>query len=744
MFKLRTLSPDFQGKRLVIVSNRLPVSVAKQKGKLKITPSVGGLATGLSSFHRDSNGLWVGWPGMNPGSSGEKQAMEETLQNDFNCLPVYLSSSDLKKYYYGFSNKTLWPLFHYFPTYTIYDKSEWKAYQKVNQMFCRRLMEVLRPDDMVWVHDYHLLLLPELLRQKMPDISIGFFLHIPFPSMELFRYLPWREEILRGMLGADLIGFHTYDYTRHFLSCVLRILGIDQEYGQVVAGNRMVKADTFPMGIDAEKFSTAAVSPEVKKERDLLQKKLKTERVILSVDRLDFSKGIPERLKAFELFLETNPEWHGRIIFIMLCVPSRTKVKQYQLLKREIDELVGQINGRFATPAWLPILYMYRSLPFKELVALYSAADLALVTPLRDGMNLVAKEYLACQSQIEKGTLVLSETAGAAAELGEAIIVNPNDIEMTAKAIAEGLAVPDEGKKAGIDFMFKRIKRYNIFRWADDFIEHLALIKGRQEHNRQHFLTGELQAGIQAKYQQAKNRLLLLDYDGTLVSLKRRPELAGPDSGILKIMATLKADPKNTVVIVSGRDKDDLSEWLDVTGVELVAEHGTWLREATWENWEITEKGLTEEWKKNIYPILEMFSERTPGSFIEEKSYALVWHYRKAEPELGALRAKELMDALHDMLAGTALQVLLGNKVVEIKPAGINKGKAALHWLEKAETWDFILAMGDDWTDEDIFAVLPVESWSIKVGFMPFTRAHYILESSDEARNLLKFLIEEK
>ena len=741
---MRTPSPGLRGKRLVIVSNRLPVSVAKKDGNIKITPSVGGLATGLSSFHRGSDGLWVGWPGINPGNSEEKQAIEETLQNDFNCLPVYLSSSDLKKYYYGFSNRTLWPLFHYFTSYAIYDRSDWRVYKKVNQMFCQRLLEVLRPDDMVWVHDYHLLLLPDMLREKMPEITIGFFLHIPFPSMEIFRYLPWREEILQGMLGADLIGFHTYDYTRHFLSCVLRILGIDQEYGQVVAGSRMVKADTFPMGIDAEKFAKAATSPEVINERNLLQKKLKTEKIILSVDRLDFSKGIPERLKAFELFLETNPEWHGRIIFIMLCVPSRTKVEQYQLLKRQIDELVGQINGRYATPEWMPILYMYRSLPFEELVALYSAADLALVTPLRDGMNLVAKEYLACQSKIGKGVLVLSETAGAAAELGEAIIVNPNDIELIAKAIAEGLDVPDESRKAGISFMAKRIKRYNIFRWAEDFIEQLAHIKGRQEHNKQRFLTEELQTSMQVKYRQAGSRLLLLDYDGTLVSLKRRPELASPDSELLEVLTALKADPKNTIVIISGRNRDDLSEWLGTSGVELVAEHGTWLREASWGNWQLSEKGLSEDWKQNVYPILEMFSERTPGSFIEEKSYALVWHYRKAEPELGTLRANELMDALHDMLAGTALQVLLGNKVVEIKPAGINKGKAALHWIEKVKTWDFILGIGDDWTDEDIFAVLPVESWGIKVGFMPFTRANYIVESPDEARKLLKSLLEEK
>lgn len=730
-----------QNNRVVIVSNRLPVSVARNNGNLKITPSIGGLATGLSSFHHDSNGLWVGWPGISPSDNEEKITMEETLRRDFSCLPVYLSAADLKKYYYGFSNRTLWPLFHYFTTYCTYEKSEWKAYRKVNQMFCRRLLEVIEPGDMIWVHDYHLLLLPDLLRQENVDAAIGLFLHIPFPSMEIFRYLPWREEILRGMLGADLIGFHTYDYTRHFLSSVLRILGREQEYGQVVAGNRLVKADTFPMGIDARKYSEAVDTSTVIKEKKTLRERLKTEKIILSVDRLDFSKGIPERLRAFELFLEKQPKWHNKITFVMLCVPSRTKVKQYQLLKREIDELVGRINGRFGRPGWLPILYMYRSVPFDELIALYSEADLALVTPLRDGMNLVAKEYLACHSKTGLGVLVLSETAGAAAELGEAIIVNPNDIEMIADAISQGLEMSAEDKKAAVSFMSRRIEKYNIFRWAEDFIEHLSQIRGRHELNKQRFLNIDLQRTVKSSYMKANTRLILLDYDGTLVSLKKKPELARPSAELLKLLSALKADPKNTVVIISGRDRDCLSEWMSGTGVDLVAEHGTWLRETDWNEWQIKEEGLNDQWKKNFYPILEMFSERTPGSFVEEKTYALVWHYRKAEPELGALRAKELMDALHDMLSGTSLQVLRGSKVVEIKPAGVNKGKAAMHWIDKKEKWDFILSMGDDWTDEDIFAVMPDKTWSIRVGFKPFTRANYFMESPEEVVNLLNTLV---
>ncbi len=730
---------DLKNRRVIIVSNRLPVSVTGRGDKRKITPSVGGLATGLSSFHKDNDGLWVGWPGINEDDNRKRAVLEAVLLDQYNCYPVYLSDHDLKKYYHGFSNRTLWPLFHYFSTYSTYDASEWESYVRVNEKFCRRLQEVVKPGDLIWIHDYHLLLLPAMLRKAIPEATIGFFLHIPFPSFEIFRYLPWREEILLGILGADLIGFHTYDYTRHFLSSILRILGKDQNYGQVIADNRIIKVDTFPMGIDAQRYISASFSKKVTKEVESLKKKLGTEKVILSVDRLDFTKGIPERLKAFELFLDRHPEWHGRITYLLLCVPSRTKVQEYQLLKSEIDELVGRINGRFDTLDWSPILYLYRSVPFQRLVALYTAADLALVTPLRDGMNLVAKEYLACQSSAYQGTLILSETAGAAAELGEALIVNPNDIEKLAQSIAEGLTVDPGERKKAITSMVERIKKYNVFRWAEDFVNQMAFSMVRQDHDRQRFLFDQQFREAKMRYTKAGKRLLLLDYDGTLTAIKKRPDLAIPDEEILSLLKTLKKDPKNTVVIVSGRDREFLSEWFGKTGVDLVAEHGAWLRKNSRDDWKLSEPGLNDSWKQNIYPILEMFSVRTPGSFVEEKAFALAWHYRKTDPELGNLRAKELADSLHDILAGTDLQVLQGKKVLEIKPAGINKGKAALHWLEQSE-YDFIMAMGDDWTDEDLFTVLPDTAWSIKVGFTPYTGAKYFLESSAKARTLLKTL----
>jgi len=727
-------------KRLIIVSNRLPISVGNTRHELTITPSVGGLATGLSSFHQDNNGLWVGWPGATPSNKEEKHVLQDRLWNEFNCYPVYLSATDLKKYYYGFSNQTIWPLFHYFSSNCTYDASTWEGYKRVNQLFCRRLLEVVKDDDLIWIHDYQLLLLPQMVREKIPDATIGFFLHIPFPSMEIFRALPWREEILRGMLGADLIGFHTYDYSRHFLSCVLRLLGEEHEYGQILMKNRTVKVDTFPMGIDAEKFLKTAQSNKVAKKIKSLKNHLNTDKIMLSVDRLDFTKGLTERLRAYEVFLEKNPRWHGKISFVMICVPSRTQVDEYQLLKKDLDELIGKINGRFSAPGWTPIIYMYRSIPFEQLVALYTLSDVGAVTPLRDGMNLVSKEYLICQDINKKGVLILSETAGSAAELGEAILVNPNDIDKMAQGIKQALTMPDRVKKAAIEVMNKRIKKYNVFRWAEDFVEQLLYTKSQQIEEKSRLLSATLRQELLKNYREAENRLFLLDYDGTLVALKKKPELARPDSTLVKILTALASDPKNEVVVISGRDRNSLTKWLKKTKVNFVAEHGSWL----WKkegHWELSTMGLTTEWKEKIRPILEVFTQRTPGSMIEEKNFSLVWHYRRSEPELGSLRAKELVDDLRDLLIGTGLQLLQGNKVLEVKPQDINKGKAALHWLEE-KGYQFILAIGDDWTDEDTFSVLPEFAWSIKVGLNHYSKALYCVESPDQVRALFTLLLQ--
>ena len=577
------------------------------------------------------------------------------------------------------------------------------------------------------------MLLPELIRAKLPDAKIGFFLHIPFPSFEIFRLLPWRSEILDGLLGADLIGFHTYSYVKHFLESVRRILGYEHTYGEITLSNRIVKVDTFPMGIDYEKFANAASDSKVQREIDKIRKNLGDRKIILSIDRLDYTKSIPQRLEAFDLFLDKYPEFKAKITFIVVAVPSRTKVEHYRLLKKQVDELIGKINGKYGTLGWTPIWYIYRSLPFHTLAALYSIADIALITPYRDGMNLIAKEFIASKAD-SKGVLILSEMAGAAEELGEALIVNPNNREAIAEALREALLMTDEEQIERNKVIQQRLQRYSVKRWAMDFVDSLMQVKKLQQDLSTKRLTDEIKIKLLDDYSKSKARLILLDYDGTLVHFAEKPEKAKPAEELLKLLTSLAHNVKNEIVIISGRNRETLDKWFGHLDIGLVAEHGAWIKERSKE-WETIEP-LENDWKTEILPVLEVYVDRTPGSFIEEKEFSLVWHYRNCDAELAAVRAKELKDVLLNLTANLDIGVIEGNKVIEIKNINVNKGRAVLEWISKKQ-WDFVLAIGDDLTDEDIFAVLPDTAYSIKVG-LGSSRAKFYMESVDKVRALLK------
>ena len=718
--------------RLLIVSNRLPVTIQERKGELQVERSVGGLATGLSSWYKSSDSIWIGWAGIGRKKIKKEKDIVATLRSE-NCYPVPLSEYDVEAYYHGFCNRTIWPLFHYFPLYAQYSADFWRAYERVNTTFANVVAGIARPNDIIWVHDYHLMLLPSLLRERLSRASIGFFLHIPFPAFEIFRLLPWRNQILEGLLGADLVGFHTYEYTGHFLNSTHHLLGYEATMGQITMADRTVKADTFPMGINYERYSSVAQDLRVQAERKRVRKKLGDCRVILSVDRLDYTKGIPERLEAFSAFLDRYPKFNRKVLLVLVVVPSRTRVEHYIQLKKRVDGLVGEINGKHGTIGWIPVWYLYRSLPFYSLTALYSLADVALVTPLRDGMNLVAKEYTAAQTD-GKGVLILSETAGAAQELGEAIIINGNNQEDITEALAKALEMPEQEQVERNRIMQKRLRRYDVVRWANEFIDKLLYTKKLQREMEAKSLTPEIQRKLASDFQESEKALLLLDYDGTLVPFSPKPVEAMPGASLLRLLERLARNPHNEVVLISGRDKNTLESWFGRLNVGLVAEHGVWIREKGGE-WEMIET-LTSEWKEEVYPILESWVDRTPGSFIEEKEFSLVWHYRKADPQLGELRARELIDNLSNITANLNLQILEGSKVVEVKNTGINKGRTALIWIARQE-WDFILALGDDWTDEDTFKVLPSTAWSIKVGFGA-SAARFSLSSPSKATSLLR------
>lgn len=728
--------------KTIIVSNRLPLQVKIENNSLKIKPSVGGLATGMKSVHEDGNGIWIGWSGLT------EEELDDDLSNQVKkevtkakCATVPLTQDDVDKFYFGFSNKTLWPLFHYFMEYTEFENDQWEAYKTVNQKFADVVLENIEDGDTVWVHDYQLLLLPKLIKDKKPNTTIGFFLHIPYPSYEIFRTFPWREELLHGMLGADLLGFHTYDYERHFLSSVKRILRLDVQFNEISYLDRVVKVDSFPMGIDYKKFHNAALSHlnQSSTEKSELQKRLDDHiqagpdtKLILSIDRMDYTKGIPNRIRAFEYFLNKYPQFKEKVRLVMLAVPSRSDVPQYQKLKRDTDELVGRVNGEFSTVSWTPIWYFYRSMPFENLIDLYTSSQIALITPVRDGMNLVAKEYVATRVN-QDGVLILSEMAGASKEMNEALLINPNNFEQIAETLKTAIEMPESEQNKRMKILQKRLERYSVEKWAEEFMKSLNDTKKIGKTIVAKKMDEDNQSAMLSDFNKSSRKLLFLDYDGTLVGFKDNPQDAKPDEKLFHLLDQLNQIEHTDVVIVSGRDRETFEEWFANKSYNLITDHGVWLK-AKNDDWQMLEI-LKTNWMDNIQPILQTFVDRTPGTFIERKKYSLAWHYRKADPELAQIRTMELNTVLTSLISNNDLTVLKGNKVIEIKSSSVNKGRATSRWLTKAN-YDFIFAIGDDWTDEYMFDDLPENTYTVKVGFKK-TKAKYYVKDTDKVRDLL-------
>ncbi|MHA6248315.1 bifunctional alpha,alpha-trehalose-phosphate synthase (UDP-forming)/trehalose-phosphatase [Pontibacter sp. CAU 1760] len=722
--------------KLIIVSNRLPVKLQEKEGELQYKTSEGGLATGLGSIYKQGDNLWIGWPGM----VVDDKKMQDQISKDLrpeSMQPVFLTENEIKEFYEGFSNETLWPTFHYFSQYAIYNQQLWETYVEVNQKYCEAVVAQAGPEDTIWVHDYQLLLLPSMLREKLPNSTIGFFQHIPFPSYEVFRLLPWRKELLEGMLGSDLVGFHTYDDMRHFLSSVNRLVGYGSMHGWINTSTRSLLVDSFPMGIDYEKYSQTAAEDEVIKREHIYRGNLNAEKVVLSIDRLDYSKGIAQRLKAFELFLDKYPEFHERVTLLMLVVPSRDAVEKYKELKEEVDELVGRINGKYSRISWNPIQYFYRSYPLETLSAFYRMADVALVTPMRDGMNLVCKEYVASKLD-QKGVLILSEMAGASKELSDALIINPNDINQMVETIYTALTMPEEQQIERMNNMQESLQRYNIHHWVSMFMDRLSYVKIKQMSLATSYLDEATILEMNNAYDSASSRLFFLEYDGGLVDFRNRPLMARPDDALLELLSELSKDTKNRVVVVSSREKATMQDWLGELNIDIIAEHGVWIKQRG-TGWQ-TMLSLMDDWKKDIRLILDLYVDRTPASFIEEKEYSLVWHYRRVETGLGEMRARELVNHLNFIASNSNLQVLDGQMSVEIKAQEISKGKASSYWLTKFPH-KFVMALGDDWGDEDIFKAMPREAYTIKVG-NTYSVAKYHVDTCDEARQTLARLVQ--
>lgn len=712
--------------RVLLVSNRLPVTLTSGEGGLTVQPSVGGLATALASVHGTGESLWFGWAGL-----GDDVAEAEVLAalSSHRVVPIHISPAELKAYYDGFSNGVLWPLCHYLLEKVQLEHDDWPTYRAVNERFADVVASHWRPGDLIWVHDYQLTLVPGLLRQRLPTARIGFFLHVPFPSPELFRILPRRAEVLRGMLGADVVGFQTAGYAYSFAYSCSQILGMELSGDVLTDDGRPVRVAAFPIGIDADTFAARAATPEVKKSVEALHQDSQGRKLLLSVDRFDYTKGHVWRILALERMLQLRPELKDQLHVIQLAVPTREKVDAYAGYRSVVNELVGRINGAFGSPTRTLVHLLNRSVELDELCALYVAADVMLVTPLRDGMNLVAKEYVASRVD-DTGVLVLSEFAGAATELHEALQINPYDLDAFATAMLRAIDMSPFEQRLRMTGLRKTVHAGAVANWASSFID--ALEQSPTEAHAQPSIALEQAMAIVTA---APRLLLVLDYDGTLVDFSTSPRTATPDAELLHILRQLSSRPGTSVHVVSGRSRESLEAFLGELEVGLHAEHGLWSRMEKKADWR-SRRPLPPAWLEPVRKRMERLVRRTDGAVLEVKSGAIAFHYRATEPQLARRRVEELRVALRVDPQTEEFEVLEGSRVLEVRPRGVNKGSVVPELLASAPGAT-VLAVGDDRTDESLFAALPPGAVGVHVGGGQ-TLARYRVQGVAAVRLLLK------
>ncbi len=725
--------------QVIIVSNRLPVSVKKENGKLHFYRSLGGLATGLSSYIEDSNNRWIGWPGIASDelTPTDRQEIVDELAKH-NCSPVFLTKKEIDNFYNGYSNSVLWQQLHVLAKRRNMDQDErrqwWSSYRSVNGQFTQAALNIAETGDRVWVHDYQLMLVPELIRDERKDLNIGFFLHIPFPNARAFGSLKESKKLLRGMLGADVIGFHTTTYVDNFLeSC--QTAGLAQTASNMITlSDHTVQVGNFPMGIDYAKYAAAGKSKAVRTAVRKYRNRYKRLRVIVAVDRLDPSKGLVERLEAYRQFLEMEPRMRGKVVFSMVVAPSRMGIKSYQSLSKRLKALAAEINKQYGNRGWQPVDYMNTSVPFEEVTALYKIADVAFIAPLRDGMNLVAKEFIA--SKRKRGVLILSQTAGAAHELPDAILVNPRKQEELVDALQQALNMHKRELRSRLKRMQQQLSGNTVQDWAKEFVDTLHKpVPGTPKVT--YTLRGRNRSRMLRNYSGADRRLLFLDYDGSLIPFREDYGAAGPPESLIKLLRDLGSDRRNDVVVISGRTAEELGQWFGALPINLVAEHGAAVKKAGNKTWNMIER-INTGWKKELLPELEKYAAKTPRARVEIKPHSLVWHYRAAPPYYAQKHTVTIKRTFKPMLRRYGLQMMQGNKALEIKNPRISKGAAAGDWLTR--DYDFVLFVGDDATDEELFEVLPETAYGIKVG-RGRTAARFRLGAPDDVIKLLRTMV---
>ncbi|KAM7265326.1 hypothetical protein ACFE04_003009 [Oxalis oulophora] len=726
------VEPNFAGnQRLLVVANRLPVSASRKGDDWSLEISPGGLVSALVGV-KEFDVRWIGWAGVNVSDEIGQKTLTKAL-DEKNCTPVFLDEETLDQYYNGYCNNILWPLFHYLGipqgnglATTKSFESQFAAYHRANQMFADVVNEHYEEGDIVWCHDYHLMLLPKLLKDVNSRMTVGWFLHTPFPSSEIYRTLPSRSELLRSLLAADLLGFHTYDYARHFVNSCTRILGLEGTPEGVEDQGRLIRVAAFPIGIDSDRFINALDIPEVQENIKTFQEKYAGRKVILGLDRLDMIKGIPQKLLAFETFLEENPSWRDKVILVQIAIPSRTDVIEYQKLKSQVHEIVGRVNGKFGSLGAVPVQYLDHSLDFHRLCALYAITDIALITSIRDGMNLVSYEFVACQDA-NKGVLILSEFAGAAQSLGAgALLVNPWNITEVADSIKKALTMSGEEREMRHQLNFEHVSKHTSQVWAETFVREFNVTVVEAQLRTRQAPSDLSETNAIERYQQSNNRLLILGFNSTLSEpvdtqvnekyLKLHPALQQP-------LTELCNDPKTTVVVLSGSTMASLEENFSEYNMWLAAENGLFLR-TTKKDWKITmPEHLNSKWVDCVKNVLEYFAERTPRSDYTVRKTALVWNYEHADPKFGSLQAKDMLQHLWTgSTSNSCIDVAKGRRSVEVRPAGVTKGAAidrilreVFHSVSTTTPVDYALCVGNFLgKDEDVYTFFEKESDRLK------------------------------
>jgi len=715
------------GGRVAVASNRLPFTLHRGRRGLERTPSPGGLVSALEPVLRARGGTWVGWPGLALDEDEELPPGDEP----YRVAPVSLSENEVQRYYHGFANRTLWPLLHSMPGVARFDRVSYQSYERVNRRFARVMVRELEGTELVWIHDYHLMLAPLGIRDRVRDARLAYFLHIPFPPYDIFRLLPWDRELLRGLLACDLIGFHVPGYAHNFLDCVERRLGsrVDRRSMLVEHGDRVVRVGAFPLGIEYALFDERA--------RKAPPQRTGEQRVVLGVDRLDYTKGILERIHAFERLLELHPEHRERVVLLQVAVPSRSQVTEYRNLKREIDELVGQVNGRFATATWSPIRYLYRSIPQDRLAGIFRDADVALVTPLRDGMNLVAKEYVASQVS-DPGVLVLSSLAGAAETMREALLVNPLDLDGTAAAIHRALTMGETERRSRMAALRKRERRDDVHAWVRSFLQ------AAQDSTTAitPISAGDFEAWL-GPYLNRPQLALFLDYDGTLTDLVEHPSKATMDDEMRQVVMDCAARDDTDVAIISGRALEDVRSLVGMPHLTYAGNHGLQISGPGMDDFAHEDLVHYRERTDELAQSLEEVA--VDGAWTEAKGPTLTYHYRET-PEA---RRPALISQARSIITAAGFQARDAHCAIEARPPiGWDKGRAVLqilrtrygvNWSEQVR----VIYVGDDHTDEDAFRFLAGLAATFRVGSADtMTAATRRLPDVASVRRLLRWLAE--